>query len=138
MDKKKEQLGMNPSTASHRLVKDLLWKFICDTGNNECYHCKKPMIRDDFSIEHKIPWLDSEDPVGLFFSLENISFSHLSCNSSKSRVPNKGKGQTREQINEKKRRWYKDKYYNDEFFKEREKQRKREYMRDYMRKYRAS
>lgn len=38
------------------------------------------MSRETFSIEHKIPWLDSEDPTGLFFNLDNISFSHKSCN----------------------------------------------------------
>jgi hypothetical protein len=37
------------------------------------------------SIEHKIPWLDSENPISLFFDLENIAFSHLSCNSSAAR-----------------------------------------------------
>lgn len=31
-------------------------------------------------IEHKIPWLDSDKPKELFFDLENIGFSHLSCN----------------------------------------------------------
>lgn len=79
--KKNLQLGMNISTASSKLSRDLLWNFIGTTGNNECYRCGEPMTRDTFSIEHKIPWLDSEDPVGLFFSIDNISYSHLSCNS---------------------------------------------------------
>jgi hypothetical protein len=34
----------------------------------------------ELSIEHKIPWLDSEDPKDLFFNLNNIAFSHLTCN----------------------------------------------------------
>lgn len=79
-DKKKEQLGMNPSTASHRLVKDVMWSLIVKTGQNICYHCGLEMSREDFSIEHKTPWLDSDDPIGLYFDLDNISFSHLSCN----------------------------------------------------------
>lgn len=78
--KKSEQLGMNPSTASHRLVKDILWKLIVDTGNDKCFQCGSEMTRENFSIEHKTPWLDSEDPLGLFFDLNNISFSHHSCN----------------------------------------------------------
>lgn len=82
---------MNPSTASHRLVKDILFKFINDTGLNYCFHCNLPMTRDDYSIEHKTPWLDSENPVDLYFDLNNISFSHLSCNVSKERRLNKGK-----------------------------------------------
>lgn len=79
-EKKKLQLGMNPGTASYRLVKDILFKFIADTGQNSCYVCKTPMSRETFSIEHKTPWLDSESPAELFFDLNNIAFSHHSCN----------------------------------------------------------
>lgn len=70
---------MNPSTASARLVKDILYKFIKDAGHT-CHKCGQEMSRDTFSIEHKEPWLDSEDPLGMFFDLENIAFSHLKCN----------------------------------------------------------
>lgn len=78
--KKTQQLGMNPSTASGRLVKDLLWKYIVKCGDNKCHQCGEEMVRDNFSIEHKIPWLDSDDPQKFFFDIENISFSHHSCN----------------------------------------------------------
>ncbi len=97
-DRKKKQLGMNPSTASHRLVKDILWKFIKDTGNNICFQCQGAMDRENFSIEHKEPWLDSDDPQGLFFNLDNISFSHISCNISSARRPHK-KYQNKEEKN---------------------------------------
>lgn len=80
-DKKAKQLGMNPSTASGRLVKDLLWNFVGECGLDSCYRCGMPMRRDTFSIEHIDPWLDSEDPVGLYFDIGNISYSHKSCNS---------------------------------------------------------
>lgn len=76
-----EQLGMNHSTASNRLVKDLLWKLIWETNQEGCHRCGKGMTRDTFSIEHKEAWLYSNDPVKLFFDLDNISFSHRSCNS---------------------------------------------------------
>lgn len=79
-DKKKMQLGMNPSTASHRLVKDVLWSLIVKTDQHDCCKCGEPMSRETFSIEHIEPWLDSEDPVGLYFDIENIGFSHLKCN----------------------------------------------------------
>ena len=85
--KKSQQLGMNPSTAQHRLSKDILWSLIQKTEQCSCYRCGKQMTRDNFSIEHKIPWLDSEDPVGLFFDLENIAFSHLKCNVGDARKP---------------------------------------------------
>lgn len=79
-DKKKDQLGMNPSTASHRLVKDVLWSLIVKTDQANCYRCGQRMARGNFSIEHKEAWLDSDDPVGKYFDLGNISFSHLRCN----------------------------------------------------------
>jgi hypothetical protein len=86
--KKQTQLGMNPSTASGRLLKDLLFKFAKDAGH-VCYQCGKELDRDSFSIEHKTPWLDSENPVELFFKLDNIAFSHKSCNVGAARKPNK-------------------------------------------------
>lgn len=86
-DKKKKQLGMNPSTARSRLIQDVMWMLIVKCGNNSCHHCNEPMSRETFSVEHMEPWLDSEDPVGLYFDLENISFSHQSCNSGAARRP---------------------------------------------------
>lgn len=88
MEKKKEQLGMNPSTASGKLLKDLLFGFVSKAGL-VCYRCGLPMLRENFSVEHKIPWLDSEDPIGLFFNPENIAYSHLVCNIGAARRPNK-------------------------------------------------
>ena len=79
--KKSEQLGMNPGTAANRLKKMLLWKYLSMFGNNICFQCKKPIYHiEELSIEHKEPWLDSEDPVKLYFDLDNVGFSHLSCN----------------------------------------------------------
>jgi hypothetical protein len=77
--KKASQLGMNPSKASNRLVKDILFYFIQAAGH-VCFRCGNPLSRQDFSIEHKIAWLDSDDPIGLFFDLGNIAYSHKRCN----------------------------------------------------------
>jgi len=88
-DKKAQQLGMNPSTASGRLVKDILFNLI-DKHGEVCYHCGESMNRDDFSIEHIKPWLDSEAPKELFFDMDNIAFSHLKCNIKAGRRPRKG------------------------------------------------
>ena len=89
--KKREQLGMNPSTASGRLVKDLLYRFIVEAKRNSCYVCSEEMSRDTFSIEHRVPWLDSDNPAGLYFDLDNITFSHKSCNFSRSRNAQRNK-----------------------------------------------
>lgn len=86
--KKQQQLGINPGTASHRLVKDLLFKFVIDAGH-VCFRCGFPLLREDFSIEHKEPWLDSTDPTAKYFDLSNIAFSHRSCNFGAARKPTK-------------------------------------------------
>lgn len=81
-DKKAEQLGMPYGTASNILKKKLLFDFVKKSGLNCCYRCGKEINNiNDLSIEHKKPWLDAENPVELFFDLENIAYSHLSCNS---------------------------------------------------------
>lgn len=81
LERKKEQLGMNPSTAYGRLKKLLLFSMAKELGRTTCYRCGA-LITDikDFTIEHKEPWLDGDDPSGLFFDLSNVAFSHLSCN----------------------------------------------------------
>lgn len=119
-DKKKMQLGMNHGTARHRLIKDLLWKFIVDSGQDKCCKCGKTMTKDSFSIEHIKPWLDSEDPVGLFFDIENISFSHLSCNISEGRRTRKyATDAEREQAEREYLRDYKRRTYTPESRRER-------------------
>jgi hypothetical protein len=76
---KQRQLGMNPSTAQAKLLKDILFFFV-NKEEIKCFQCSGALTRENFSIEHKVPWLHSENPRGLFFDLDNISFSHLSCN----------------------------------------------------------
>lgn len=83
---KTKQLGMDPSTASNRLKKSLLFEFAKRLDMNWCYQCGAEIENpDDFSVEHKTPWLHSEDPRGLFFDIDNIAFSHKSCNYSAAR-----------------------------------------------------
>ena len=79
--KKKNQLGMHPSTASNRLKKSVLFSFAKKLDLNWCYQCGAE-IEDihKFTLEHKKPWLDSDEPEELFFDLDNIAFSHASCN----------------------------------------------------------
>lgn len=77
--KKNKQLGMDAGTASYRLMKDLLFKFVTDAGHL-CHRCQKPLTRADFTADHIVAWLDSPNPIELFFDLKNIAFSHLACN----------------------------------------------------------
>lgn len=84
--RKAEQLGMPLGTASNRLRKLILFKILKDNGLNICYRCGKPIDSVEvLSIEHKENWLDSDNPKEKFFDLENIGFSHLSCNISYAR-----------------------------------------------------
>lgn len=121
---KKKQLGMDPGTASNRLVKDLLWDFIVKSGQDFCFQCGAQMERDNFSIEHKEPWLHSEDPLGLFFDLDNISFSHHSCNCAASR------GSPKIYVDEKARQRARDqRKYWSKSPEERRKKRREQYLR---------
>ncbi len=82
VDKKNAQLGMSVGTASNRLRKMLMFDLIVKCNLNTCYQCNcKILSVKDLSIDHKIPYLDSVDPIGLFFNIDNIAFSHLKCNS---------------------------------------------------------
>jgi len=87
-NKKNEQLGMNSGTAQHRLVKDTLFRLAVELGH-VCFRCGLPLVRETFTVEHKKPWLDSENPKELFFDQNNVAFSHAFCNFSAARKPNK-------------------------------------------------
>jgi len=78
---KKKQLGMDPGTASNRLKVHLMYELAKRLDMHWCYQCGAEIeFSKDISIEHKTPWLHSEDPKGLFFDLDNVVFSHKSCN----------------------------------------------------------
>jgi len=78
--KKSDQLGMNFSTACARLKKQILFNFIKMNNMDICFRCGlKIKTYKELSIDHKIDWLDND--VKLFWDLENISFSHIKCNS---------------------------------------------------------
>ena len=85
--KKTKQLRMNPSTASNRLKKLLLFDLAKRLKINWCYQCGAEIeTARRMTIEHKTPWLDSDDPQKKFFELDNIAFSHASCNYAAARV----------------------------------------------------
>ena len=80
-DKKNEALGMNFSTASAQLKKNLMFKFMQVLNLDQCFQCGEVIDAvDQLSVEHKQPWLSATDPKAAFFDLNNIAFSHLSCN----------------------------------------------------------
>ena len=79
--KKNDFLGIPHGTANGKLRKMIIFKLVQKTGEDICFHCgKKIESIDEFSIEHKKPWLDVS--TALFWDLNNIAFSHLHCNCS--------------------------------------------------------
>lgn len=78
-EKFKEQIGLSVSTARNRLIKLLVSKMLDERGE-VCFRCGKP-LNGDWTIDHVENWLDSDDPVALFFDVENVAYSHHACNS---------------------------------------------------------
>lgn len=79
--KKSLQLGMAHGTAANRLRKMILFSLLRQLELDTCFQCGREIESiENLSVEHKVPWLDSADPISLFFDLDNIAFSHLSCN----------------------------------------------------------
>lgn len=96
-EKKLKQLGMHLGTASGKLKKSLMFSMVKELNRDVCFKCGKLIeSENDFSIEHKVPYLDSEDPIRLFFDINNIAFSHLKCNigSGRKRLSTHGKTST--------------------------------------------
>ncbi len=93
-EKKKLKLGMPQGTAANRLRKTLLFHLVCKLNLNNCHQCKEKIkTEEEFSIEHKEPYLNSENPVEKYFDMNNIAFSHHKCNigaRSSSRKPKHG------------------------------------------------
>lgn len=79
--KKNQQLGMSLGKANNILKKKLLFVLSQELHKNICYRCNNKIESvEDFSIEHIVAWLDSDDPLASFLDINNITFSHLRCN----------------------------------------------------------
>jgi hypothetical protein len=86
--KRRSLLGEDPGTASHKLKKRVMFKLAVEAGRAVCLRCKKPIeSADEMSIDHIVAWLNSPDPITTFYDLNNVAFSHLSCNSSAAQRP---------------------------------------------------
>jgi hypothetical protein len=82
------QLGMPYGTASQRLKKSLMLMLAQKCGMDICCRCAQRIsVAGELSIEHIEPWQDVD--AALFWDLNNIGFSHLSCNVAAARRPNR-------------------------------------------------
>lgn len=78
--KKAAQLGMPSGTAANQLRKMVMFSLIQRLDEDWCFRCGEPIETvDELSLEHKEHWLDVD--VDLFWDLDNVAWSHLSCNS---------------------------------------------------------
>lgn len=95
MNRKSEQLGCNFGNASFKLRSLVIFNLIEKHGLNKCYRCGETIKSvNDLTLDHKIDWLDSENPKQLFFDVDNIAFSHANCNRLSRRTPRKVKSKT--------------------------------------------
>jgi len=92
---KTEQLGLNVSTATQRLYRKIMFDLSVKCRANKCIRCGELIDKlEDFSIDHKVEWLHSDNANELFFDLDNIGFSHKDCNYRCRRCPKVVKGKT--------------------------------------------
>ncbi len=78
-----ESIGHSQMAHANRvLMKDLVFDYAQQLGLTNCLRCGKPLTRGDFTLDHKTPWRGMDNAKELFFDIENIRFSHFSCNSS--------------------------------------------------------
>lgn len=74
-------LKMGIGKANHHLKKSIMFYLAGKLSLLTCHRCKQPIAHvQQFSIDHKESWQKSANPIQSFFSLENIAFSHTSCN----------------------------------------------------------
>ncbi|MFK5710158.1 AP2/ERF family transcription factor [Lysinibacillus boronitolerans] len=95
---KERQLGMSMGKAAYKLQKQILFNLSNELNMNICYRCKQPITNiEEWSIDHKLDWLHSNEPNILFFDFNNIAFSHHRCNAGSAKRGNgtrKDKSQT--------------------------------------------
>jgi hypothetical protein len=86
----RKYFGMHQGSAQWKLYKQIMFNQAVRLNENICYQCGERIDNiDEFSIEHKIPWLFSENPKELYFRQGNLAWSHSCCNNKAKRKPSK-------------------------------------------------
>jgi predicted glycosyltransferase len=116
-NRKNEVLGQSIGTASRRLDRKLLFYLAKKAGMGNCYRCGNPILSlKNFSVDHKIDWINSGNPIELYFDENNIAFSHLSCNikyGNRNRGWKKNPDETKEEKLQKRRDYVKQEYVRE-------------------------
>lgn len=78
---KSKQLGVNFSTACNQLRKSVMFSLVQKCGLNLCHRCGKEIeTSHELSLDHVEDWMYKENAQELFFDVNNIAFSHKTCN----------------------------------------------------------
>jgi len=78
---------MSGGKARNILVYDILLAYAQKLNRDTCFYCgEKITSSKELAVGHKIPFLYSDDPKGLFFDLNNVAFCHRKCNCANSRT----------------------------------------------------
>lgn len=87
-----ESIGFNQVAHARRvLMKILMFNYAKRLGLANCYRCKKELELSDFTIDHIEGWRNKSNAKELFFDVDNIRFSHHSCNSANTSIEKKPK-----------------------------------------------
>ncbi|KKM26627.1 hypothetical protein LCGC14_1582910 [marine sediment metagenome] len=86
-----QSTGVHLSTARQRLIKKILFNLAQEAGRDECFVCGDLLSLEDFTLEHKKPWLYEDNTLELYMNVDNIGFSHHACNSGRSRKDTPGR-----------------------------------------------
>jgi hypothetical protein len=86
--KASQQLGMPVTRAAYKLTRLLMFSMAKRLGLDTCFRCGFKITQvKEFSIEHKKAWRDVDSK--LYWDLDNIAFSHFSCNAANGKRPNR-------------------------------------------------
>ena len=79
--KYEKQLGMTLGKARNVLYAKMLLHYAKESGNDFCSKCNQPIdLPSEVSLDHIIPWRNSEQATELYFDINNVSLAHKKCN----------------------------------------------------------
>lgn len=81
---------MSHGKAAHILRREMMFSLLCRLDENFCCRCGALIESSaEMSIEHMVPWESAPLPIEAFLDLDNVGFSHRSCNYAAAHRPNK-------------------------------------------------
>lgn len=82
--RKRRALGRHHAGAQQSLIRALAFEYLYLMQNGKCWRCKEDLGKGAWHLDHKIAWLNSDDPKKNFYDIRNLAASHPECNMSHS------------------------------------------------------